>query len=54
MRGLLEALDAVLNIDLLIEGQGSPDKVQFMDIAREQGLKAALAWRDSRFPAKAE
>jgi enoyl-CoA hydratase/carnithine racemase len=54
MRGLLEALDAALDIDLLIEGQGSPDKIQFMDIAREKGLKAALAWRDGRFPAKAE
>jgi len=52
MRGLLEALDAALDIDLLIEGHGSPDKLEFMEIARTQGLKAALAWRDSRFPAK--
>ncbi len=54
MRGLLEALDAALDIDLLIEGQGSPDKIEFMEIARSQGLKAALAWRDSRFPTKAK
>jgi enoyl-CoA hydratase len=49
-QGLLEALEAALEIDLGIEGAGSPDKVQFMDIARREGLKAALAWRDARFP----
>jgi enoyl-CoA hydratase len=49
-RGMLDALEAALDIDLLIEGEGSPDKRAFMDIARSQGLKAALAWRDSRFP----
>ena len=50
MRGLIEALDAALDIDLQIEGGGSPDKIQFMEIARAKGLKAALNWRDSRFP----
>jgi enoyl-CoA hydratase/carnithine racemase len=49
-QGLLEALEAALQIDLGIEGAGSPDKVEFMDIARRDGLKAALAWRDARFP----
>jgi enoyl-CoA hydratase len=49
-QGLLEALEAALEIDLGIEGAGSPDKAQFMDIARRDGLKAALAWRDARFP----
>ncbi len=49
-RGMLEALEAALDIDLLIEGEGSPDKRAFMEIARSQGLKAALAWRDGRFP----
>ncbi|HEY0219934.1 MAG TPA: enoyl-CoA hydratase/isomerase family protein [Afipia sp.] len=48
-RGMLDALENALNIDLLIEGQGSPDKKAFMDLARKDGLKAALAWRDSRF-----
>ena len=47
---MLEALEAALEIDLAIEGAGSPDKVEFMDIARRDGLKAALAWRDARFP----
>jgi enoyl-CoA hydratase/carnithine racemase len=49
-QGMLEALEAALEIDLGIEGAGSPDKAQFMDIARRDGLKAALAWRDARFP----
>jgi enoyl-CoA hydratase/carnithine racemase len=49
-QGMLEALETALQIDLAIEGAGSPDKVQFMDIARRDGLKAALAWRDARFP----
>jgi enoyl-CoA hydratase len=49
-QGMLAALEAALEIDLTIEGEGSPDKAQFMDIARRDGLKAALAWRDARFP----
>jgi enoyl-CoA hydratase/carnithine racemase len=49
-QGMLQALEAALEIDLAIEGEGSPDKIQFMDIARRDGLKAALAWRDARFP----
>jgi enoyl-CoA hydratase len=48
-RGMLGALEQALQIDLLIEGQGSPDKAAFMDLARKEGLKAALAWRDARF-----
>jgi enoyl-CoA hydratase len=48
-RGMLGALEQALEIDLLIEGQGSPDKAAFFDLARKEGLKAALAWRDARF-----
>jgi len=47
--GMAEALDVALDIDLHIEGEGSPDKVAFMDVARREGLRAALAWRDARF-----
>lgn len=47
--GLGEALEAALDIDLHIEGEGSPDKIQFMEIARRDGLRAALKWRDDRF-----
>lgn len=49
VQGMEMALKDALDIDHAIESQGSPDKRQFMDIARAQGLKAALAWRDARF-----
>ena len=52
-QNMLQALEEALAIDLAIEGAGSPDKAEFMDIARRDGLKAALAWRDARFPGKA-
>jgi enoyl-CoA hydratase/carnithine racemase len=52
-QNMLQALEEALAIDLGIEGPGSPDKTAFMDIARRDGLKAALAWRDGRFQAKA-
>jgi len=48
-QGMLEALDAALATDLAIEARGSPDKAAFMAIARREGLKSALAWRDKRF-----
>ncbi|EWY42455.1 enoyl-CoA hydratase [Skermanella stibiiresistens SB22] len=48
--GMGEALEAALDIDLQIEGEGSPDKLRFMEIARAEGLRAAIAWRDGRFP----
>jgi enoyl-CoA hydratase/carnithine racemase len=51
-QNMLQALEEALAIDLAIEGAGSPDKMQFMDIARRDGLKAALAWRDARFPGR--
>jgi long-chain acyl-CoA synthetase len=49
IQGMRAALDKALDIDHAIESAGSPDKKRFMDLAREQGLKAALAWRDARF-----
>ena len=51
-QNMLPALEEALAIDLAIEGAGSPDKIQFFDIARRDGLKAALAWRDARFPGR--
>ncbi len=51
-RNMLDALEEALAIDLAIEGAGSPDKIQFMEIARRDGLKAALVWRDARFPGR--
>jgi enoyl-CoA hydratase len=50
--GLTQALEEALAIDLGIEGEGSADKRQFMDIARKDGLRAAIAWRDARFAQK--
>jgi enoyl-CoA hydratase len=47
--GMGEALEAALEIDLQIEGVGSIDKREFMEIARKDGLRAAIAWRDRRF-----
>jgi enoyl-CoA hydratase/carnithine racemase len=49
IQGMRAALDTALDIDHAIESAGSPDKKSFMDLAREQGLKAALAWREARF-----
>jgi enoyl-CoA hydratase/carnithine racemase len=49
-QGLLDALETALAIDIEIEGPGSLDKLAFMEVARARGLKAALAWRDARFP----
>jgi enoyl-CoA hydratase len=54
IQGLRAALEAALDIDHAIESHGSPDKRAFMDIARAQGLKAALAWREARFEADPE
>jgi enoyl-CoA hydratase len=47
--GLMEALNQALEIDLTIEGKGSDDKRKFMEIARTDGLRKAIAWRDARF-----
>ena len=51
IQGMQSALETALDIDHAVESQGSPDKRAFMEIARAQGLKAALAWRDTRFRA---
>ena len=48
LMGMGEALEAALDIDLLIEGQGMETKRLFLDIARRNGLRAAIDWRDRR------
>lgn len=53
IQGLPTALRMALDIDHTIESHGSPDKRAFMDIARERGMREAIAWRDARF-AKAQ
>jgi enoyl-CoA hydratase len=47
--GLGEALAAALDIDLAIEGEGTGVKRRFLEIARTEGLRAAIAWRDAQF-----
>jgi enoyl-CoA hydratase len=47
--GMRAALSAALETDIFIEVAGGPERAEFNRIRREQGLKAALAWRDSKF-----
>lgn len=47
--GLETALQAGLDIDVLLNAGGGPEKREFARIRDEQGLKAAIAWRDARF-----
>jgi enoyl-CoA hydratase/carnithine racemase len=53
IQGMPMALRMALDIDHTIESHGSPDKRAFMDVARERGMRQAIAWRDARF-AKAQ
>ena len=47
--GMKEALKEALKIDIQIESDESPEREMFNKIRKEQGLKAALQWRDSKF-----
>ena len=47
--GLDAALQAGLDIDVLLNAGGGPEKREFARIRDEHGLKAAIAWRDARF-----
>jgi enoyl-CoA hydratase len=46
--GLRQALLASLDMDVLLEAQGGPERAEFNRIRREEGIKAALAWREAR------
>ena len=48
--GLHEALRAGLDTAVQLESLETPSRVKFREITRREGLKAAIAWRDSRFP----
>ena len=48
MMGFDDALDMALDQDILIEGEGTATKRAFLEIARTQGLRAAIAWRDGK------
>ena len=47
--GMRTALAQALETDVFIEVAGGPDRAEFNRLRAEQGLKAALAWRDGRF-----
>jgi enoyl-CoA hydratase/carnithine racemase len=47
--GLREALQVGMDIDVQIETMVTPERQEFGRILKEQGLKAALAWREARF-----
>ena len=47
--GMRQALLAAVDIDIFIESSGGPERAEFNRIRKEQGLKAAIAWRDARF-----
>ncbi|MCC6193204.1 MAG: enoyl-CoA hydratase/isomerase family protein [Burkholderiales bacterium] len=46
--GLRAALAAALELDIYIEAAGGKERAEFDRIRREEGLQAALAWRDRR------
>lgn len=48
-KGLREAVAANIDISCLINGANTPEQQEFDTIATTKGLKAALAWRDSRY-----
>lgn len=50
--GLRQALLASLETDILLEASEGPERAEFNRIRREQGLQAAIAWRDARFGQK--
>ncbi len=47
--GLREALAANLELSVEIETLETPSRRMFKEISRRDGLKAALAWRETRF-----
>ena len=49
MMGMLAALDMGLDTDIQIEALQTPEGREFKAIAKRDGLKAALTWRDARF-----
>ena len=47
--GLREAVAANLDLSAILNATETPEGQEFARISAEQGLKAALAWRDSRY-----
>jgi len=47
--GMAEALEANVRLDVEIETANLPARDEFRRITQERGLKAAIAWRDTRY-----
>ncbi len=47
--GLLEAVEANLDLSAMLNGAQTPEQQAFYELVRTEGLKAALAWRDQRY-----
>jgi enoyl-CoA hydratase len=47
--GFRSAMEANIEIDVTIESANLPARDEFRRITQEQGLKAAIAWRDARY-----
>ena len=47
--GFRAAMAANTELDVMIETTNLPARDEFRRITSEQGLKAAIAWRDARF-----
>lgn len=47
--GLRDAVAANLDLSAILNAADTPEQQEFDRIAAEQGLKAALAWRDARY-----
>jgi enoyl-CoA hydratase len=47
--GFRAALEANTELDVMIETANLPARDEFRRITSEQGLKAAIAWRDARY-----
>jgi enoyl-CoA hydratase/carnithine racemase len=48
--GFRAAMAANIELDVMIETANLPARDEFRRITQEQGLKAAIAWRDARYP----
>src|SRR5262245_24819627 len=49
LSGLRAALDSNIELDVMIETANLPARDEFRRITQEEGLKAAIAWRNARF-----
>jgi enoyl-CoA hydratase/carnithine racemase len=47
--GLRAALEANVDLDVMIETANLPTRDEFRRITQEEGLKAAVVWRDARY-----